>query len=84
MILGTCAGEAPPQYFCAPFLSDPSITQQLLSPVVDGDFLPDRPANLFHNAAEVDYVAGVNNMDGHVFTAKDIPSLGDKNQETPV
>ncbi|XP_077944355.1 bile salt-activated lipase isoform X2 [Gasterosteus aculeatus] len=63
---------------------DPSITQQLLSPVVDGDFLPDRPANLFHNAAEVDYLAGVNNMDGHVFTAQDIPSLGDKNQETPV
>ncbi|XP_034402891.1 bile salt-activated lipase-like [Cyclopterus lumpus] len=62
----------------------PGVTNLLLSPVVDGDFLPDRPANLFHNAAEVDYLAGVNDMDGHIFTLQDIPSLGDKNQETPV
>ncbi|XP_034752627.1 bile salt-activated lipase-like isoform X1 [Etheostoma cragini] len=55
-----------------------------LSPVVDGDFLPDQPGNLFHNAAETDYLAGVNNMDGHQFTSKDIPSLGDKNQDTIV
>ncbi|XP_068585582.1 bile salt-activated lipase-like [Cebidichthys violaceus] len=62
----------------------PGVTNLLLSPVVDGDFLPDQPANLFHNAAEVDYLAGVNDMDGHLFTSQDIPSLGDKNQETPV
>ena len=54
----------------------------LLSPVVDGDFLPDQPINLFHNTADIDYLAGVNDMDGHHFTLQDIPSLGIKNQET--
>jgi len=68
----------------SPFLSDPEVTNVLLTPVVDGDFLPDQPFNLFHNAAEVDYLAGVNDMDGHLFTLKDIPSLGDKNQATPM
>ncbi|KAE8284852.1 Bile salt-activated lipase [Larimichthys crocea] len=62
----------------------PGVKNLLLSPVVDGDFLPDQPGNLFHNAADIDYLAGVNNMDGHLFTAQDIPSLGNKNQETPV
>lgn len=66
------------------FLSDPGVNNLSLSPVVDGDFLPDQPGNLFHNAAEMDYLAGVNNMDGHLFTSKDIPSLGDKNQDTIV
>ncbi|XP_037609456.1 bile salt-activated lipase-like [Sebastes umbrosus] len=63
---------------------NPALTNLLLSPVVDGDFLPDQPDNLFHNAAEIDYLAGVNNMDGHMFTSKDIPSIGNKNEETPV
>ncbi|XP_054468623.1 bile salt-activated lipase-like [Anoplopoma fimbria] len=62
----------------------PAVTDLLLSPVVDGDFLPDQPANLFHNAAEIDYLTGVNNMDGHLFSSKDIPSFNDKNKETPV
>ncbi|XP_059214437.1 bile salt-activated lipase-like [Centropristis striata] len=62
----------------------PGVTNLLLSPVVDGDFLPDRPENLFHNAADIDYIAGVNDMDGHLFTSQDIPSLGNKNKETPV
>lgn len=65
-------------------ISDPTVKYLVLSPVVDGDFLPDQPGNLFHNAAEIDYLAGVNNMDGHLFSSKDIPSIGDKNQETPV
>lgn len=56
----------------------------LLSPVVDGDFLPDQPSNLFHNTADIDYLAGVNSMDGHLFTSQDIPSLGNKNEATPV
>ena len=50
----------------------------VLSPVVDGDFIPDDPVRLFHNAADVDYLAGVNDMDGHLFTAGDIPALGKK------
>lgn len=70
--------------FIHSFISDPGVKNLLLSPVVDGDFLPDQPGNLFHNAADIDYLAGVNNMDGHLFTAQDIPSLGNKNQETPV
>ncbi|TKS67830.1 Bile salt-activated lipase [Collichthys lucidus] len=62
----------------------PGVKNLLLSPVVDGDFIPDQPGNLLHNAADIDYLAGVNNMDGHLFTAQDIPSLGNKNQETSV
>ncbi|XP_008322891.1 bile salt-activated lipase-like [Cynoglossus semilaevis] len=62
----------------------PAVMNLLLSPVVDGDFLPDQPENLFHNAADIDYIAGVNSMDGHLFTSMDIPSLGKKNQSTPV
>lgn len=65
-------------------ISAPGLKNLPLSPVVDGDFLPDQPGNLFHNAAEIDYLAGVNDMDGHLFTSQDIPSLGDKNQETPM
>uniref|UniRef100_A0A669C6B5 Carboxylic ester hydrolase n=1 Tax=Oreochromis niloticus TaxID=8128 RepID=A0A669C6B5_ORENI len=67
-----------------PFYSDPGVLSQLMSSVVDGDFLPDEPGNLFHNAAEIDYLAGVNDMDGRSFTAQDIPSLSDKNKEIPV
>ncbi|KAM8744215.1 bile salt-activated lipase-like [Acanthopagrus schlegelii] len=62
----------------------PGVKNLLLSPVVDGDFLPDQPSNLFHNTADIDYLAGVNSMDGHLFTSQDIPSLGNKNEETPV
>uniref|UniRef100_A0A671YWF3 Carboxylic ester hydrolase n=1 Tax=Sparus aurata TaxID=8175 RepID=A0A671YWF3_SPAAU len=62
----------------------PAVKNLLLSPVVDGDFLPDQPSNLFHNTADIDYLAGVNSMDGHLFTSQDIPSLGNKNEATPV
>ncbi|CAJ1070928.1 bile salt-activated lipase-like [Xyrichtys novacula] len=61
----------------------PGILSLLLLPVVDGDFLPDQPTNLFHNTADMDHLVGVNNMDGHIFTFQDIPSIGNKNQETP-
>uniref|UniRef100_A0A3B3ZF34 Carboxylic ester hydrolase n=1 Tax=Periophthalmus magnuspinnatus TaxID=409849 RepID=A0A3B3ZF34_9GOBI len=63
---------------------DPGVMNLLLTPVVDGDFLPDHPSKLFHNAAEVDYLLGVNNMDGHMFTSQDIPSLGNKNKDTSI
>ncbi|XP_018548600.2 LOW QUALITY PROTEIN: bile salt-activated lipase-like [Lates calcarifer] len=62
----------------------PGVKNLLLSPVVDGDFLPDQPENLFHNTADIDYLVGVNDSDGHLFTSQDIPSLGNKNEETPV
>ncbi|KAF3848623.1 hypothetical protein F7725_015120 [Dissostichus mawsoni] len=30
---------------------------------------------LFHNAADIDFIAGVNNMDGHLFTSIDVPRV---------
>ncbi|XP_005941422.1 bile salt-activated lipase [Haplochromis burtoni] len=53
----------------------PLVLNLEIAPVIDGDFLPDDPSNLFHNAAEIDYIAGVNNMDGHMFTNFDVPSV---------
>uniref|UniRef100_UPI0037E73508 bile salt-activated lipase-like n=1 Tax=Semicossyphus pulcher TaxID=241346 RepID=UPI0037E73508 len=50
-----------------------------LSPVVDGDFIPDEPSKLFHNAAKFDYLAGVNSMDGHIFAGVDVPSINMRN-----
>lgn len=67
-----------------PSCSDPLVFNLALSPVIDGDFLPDEPYNLFHNAADIDYIAGVNDMDGHLFTAFDIPSINSQLVDTPV
>uniref|UniRef100_A0A3Q3SPY9 Carboxylic ester hydrolase n=1 Tax=Mastacembelus armatus TaxID=205130 RepID=A0A3Q3SPY9_9TELE len=53
-----------------------------LSPVVDGDFIPDHPSKLFHNAAQFDYMAGINSMDGHLFAGVDVPSINMKNETT--
>ncbi|KAM9360737.1 bile salt-activated lipase-like [Symphorus nematophorus] len=50
-----------------------------LAPVVDGDFIPDEPSRLFHNAAKFDYMAGVNSMDGHIFAGVDVPSINIRN-----
>lgn len=63
---------------------DPIVFNLDLSPVIDGDFLPDDPSKLFHNAADIDYIAGVNDMDGHIFTALDIPSINSQLVDTPV
>ncbi|CAJ1070932.1 bile salt-activated lipase-like [Xyrichtys novacula] len=63
---------------------NPIVNNLLLSPVVDGDFLPDEPQKLFHNAAEIDYIAGVNDMDGHLFTGLDVPSINSHLVETPI
>ncbi|XP_063000666.1 bile salt-activated lipase [Elgaria multicarinata webbii] len=53
----------------------PLVHYLAFSPVVDGDFLPDNPEKLFANAADIDYIAGVNNMDGHFFAGIDMPAL---------
>ncbi|RLW00545.1 hypothetical protein DV515_00008781 [Chloebia gouldiae] len=53
----------------------PLVHTLALAPVVDGDFLPDMPEKLFANAADIDYVAGVNDMDGHIFAGFDLPSI---------
>uniref|UniRef100_A0A667YZG6 Carboxylic ester hydrolase n=1 Tax=Myripristis murdjan TaxID=586833 RepID=A0A667YZG6_9TELE len=55
-----------------------------LSPVIDGDFIPDEPSKLFHNAAEFDYLAGVNSMDGHLFAGIDVPSINRRRANTTV
>ncbi|KAI9527546.1 hypothetical protein NQZ68_029647 [Dissostichus eleginoides] len=54
---------------------EPIVYHLELSPVIDGDFLPDDPSKLFHNAADIDFIAGVNNMDGHLFAMKDVPGI---------
>uniref|UniRef100_A0AAY4C7K6 Carboxylic ester hydrolase n=3 Tax=Denticeps clupeoides TaxID=299321 RepID=A0AAY4C7K6_9TELE len=64
--------------------TDPIVHNLVLSPVVDGDFLPDEPGKLFVNAADIDYIAGVNDMDGHIFTGLDVPSVNQPIWPTPV
>lgn len=54
------------------YMIDPVVHYLAFSPVIDGDFIPDEPANLFSNAADVDYLAGANNMDGHLFAGMDL------------
>ncbi|XP_056396113.1 bile salt-activated lipase-like, partial [Hyla sarda] len=56
-------------------LDYPLVHYLAFSPVIDGDFIPDEPRNLFDNAANVDYLAGVNNMDGHLFAGIDVPDI---------
>ncbi|NWW81862.1 CEL lipase, partial [Climacteris rufus] len=53
----------------------PLVHTLAFSPVVDGDFLPDMPEKLFANAADIDYLAGVNDMDGHMFAGVDVPAI---------
>ncbi|XP_048201627.1 bile salt-activated lipase [Perognathus longimembris pacificus] len=50
-------------------------------PVVDGDFIPDDPINLYGNAADIDYLAGTNNMDGHLFATIDMPAIDKSNKD---
>ncbi|XP_046901493.1 bile salt-activated lipase-like [Hypomesus transpacificus] len=64
--------------------SAPIVQNLALAGVIDGDFLPDDPANLFHNAADIDYIGGVNDMDGHLFAGMDIGSINQPLQDTPV
>ncbi|XP_033850874.3 bile salt-activated lipase-like [Acipenser ruthenus] len=64
-------------------LNEPVVYGLGLAPVVDGDFIPEHPSNLFHNAAEVDYIAGTNDMDGHLFAGFDIPSVNERWTPTP-
>ncbi|XP_036185130.1 LOW QUALITY PROTEIN: bile salt-activated lipase-like [Myotis myotis] len=47
----------------------------VLIPVIDGDFIPDEPINLFANTADIDYIAGTNNMDGHFLVRLFVPAV---------
>ncbi|XP_004713286.1 bile salt-activated lipase [Echinops telfairi] len=49
-------------------------------PVIDGDFIPEDPVNLYANTADIDYMAGTNNMDGHIFSSIDMPAIDKKSQ----
>lgn len=51
------------------------------TPVVDGDFIPDDPINLYANAADIDYLAGTNDMDGHLFATIDMPAIDKSKQD---
>ncbi|XP_029300719.1 LOW QUALITY PROTEIN: bile salt-activated lipase-like [Cottoperca gobio] len=62
----------------------PVVNNLILSPVIDGDFVPDEPFNLYHNAAKIDYIAGVNDMDGHLFTGVDVPTINSPLVDTPI
>nr|AAH96893.1 Carboxyl ester lipase, like [Danio rerio] len=55
--------------------TEPIVHNLYLSPVIDGDLIPDEPDTLFGNAADIDYIAGVNDMDGHLFATLDIPTI---------
>lgn len=50
-------------------------------PVIDGDFIPDDPINLYANAADIDYLAGINDMDGHLFATVDMPAVDKTKQD---
>uniref|UniRef100_A0A4W3IXU2 Carboxylic ester hydrolase n=1 Tax=Callorhinchus milii TaxID=7868 RepID=A0A4W3IXU2_CALMI len=60
-------------------LEQPLAYYLIWSPVIDGDFIPDDPKNLYHNAATIDYIAGVNDMDGHIFVGFDVHTINQPN-----
>uniref|UniRef100_A0A8C9A733 Carboxylic ester hydrolase n=1 Tax=Prolemur simus TaxID=1328070 RepID=A0A8C9A733_PROSS len=60
---------------------DPMLHYLGLTPVIDGDFIPDDPVNLYANAADIDYIAGTNNMDGHIFASIDMPVINKNNKD---
>nr|QFF91479.1 bile salt-activated lipase-like isoform 3 [Potamotrygon motoro] len=64
-------------------LENPLIFNLVWAPVIDGNFIPDEPKKLYRNAAGIDYIAGVNNMDGHLFAGLDVPSINKAGKTYP-
>ncbi|TRY95146.1 hypothetical protein DNTS_003854 [Danionella cerebrum] len=64
--------------------TDPIVHNLYLSPVIDGELIPAEPDTLFGNTADISYIAGVNDMDGHMFAMVDIPSINNALTTTPV
>ncbi|XP_006894493.1 PREDICTED: bile salt-activated lipase-like [Elephantulus edwardii] len=60
-------------------LEDPISNDLGFVPVVDGDFIPDDPMNLYANTADIDYLAGTNDMDGSFISVIDIPDIHQTN-----
>ncbi|NXQ33337.1 CEL lipase, partial [Alaudala cheleensis] len=80
-ILASCLRSSDPKALTLAYhmqltnLPMPLVHTLAMAPVVDGDFLPDMPEKLFANAADIDYLAGVNDMDGHIFAGVDLPAI---------
>ncbi|XP_066057512.1 bile salt-activated lipase-like isoform X3 [Chamaea fasciata] len=80
-ILANCLRSSDPKTLTLAYhlqlinLPMPLVHTLAFAPVVDGDFLPDTPEKLFANAADIDYLAGVNDMDGHIFAGVDLPAI---------
>ncbi|XP_072096789.1 bile salt-activated lipase-like [Mobula birostris] len=64
-------------------LENPLVFNMVWVPVIDGDFIPDEPKKLYHNVAGIDYIAGTNDMDGHIFAGVDVPSINKAGQTYP-
>lgn len=64
---------------CSP--PDPKLHYLSFVPVIDGDFIPDDPVNLYANAADIDYIAGTNDMDGHLFVGLDVPAINSNKRD---
>ncbi|KFO31952.1 bile salt-activated lipase [Fukomys damarensis] len=62
----------------------PSFHYLGLRPVIDGDFIPDEPVNLFSNTADIDYLSGSNSMDGYFLAVVDVPTIQESNKDTTV
>ncbi|OCT67110.1 hypothetical protein XELAEV_18038392mg [Xenopus laevis] len=79
--MANCLRISDPKAVTLAYTLDPAVMEYPavyylgISPVIDGDFIPDEPRNLFANAADVDYMAGVNNMDAHLFAGIDLPVI---------
>ncbi|NXO98047.1 CEL lipase, partial [Certhia brachydactyla] len=76
-ILANCLRNSDPKDLTLQVTNMPTLPVHnlIFVPVVDGDFLPDVPEKLFANAADIDYVAGVNDMDGYSFASEDLPAI---------
>ncbi|XP_006894494.1 PREDICTED: bile salt-activated lipase-like [Elephantulus edwardii] len=61
-------------------LEEPASNSLAYVPVVDGDFIPDDPMNLYANAADIDYLSGTNDMDGSFLSIVDMPAIGQTNK----
>ena len=59
---------------------DPLLHYLGFLPVIDGDFIPSDPINLYANAADIDYIAGTNDMDGHIFARVEMPAISKDKQ----
>ena len=63
------------------FAPRPQPALSKLRPRHPSRFIPDDPINLYANAADIDYIAGTNDMDGHLFVGLDVPAINSKTRD---